>query len=283
MVVLMDGKKLSQKFQISLLSQTTYLKEHGIVPTLAVLVVGNDLASQIYFRSKKKLANKLGVNVHDRLLPENSSEQDIIKIIQNYNEDPLVHGILVELPLPKHLDEKKVIESISPAKDVDGFHPYNIGSLFMNDPGPIPCTPAGIMALFNEYHIQLAGKQVVIVGRSNIVGRPLAAMLLNADATVTIAHSKTVNLEEVTKKADILIVSIGQPEMITAKYIKPGAVIIDVGINRLSNGETVGDVNQNDVKKAADYLTPVPGGVGPMTSVMLMKQTIGFAAKELKI
>lgn len=283
MAVLMDGKQLSQKYQRSLLEQTVQLKKKGIVPTLAVLMIGDDPASQIYFRSKKKLAAKVGIDVYDGVLPANSSEHDVIKLIEGCNENEAVHGILVELPLPKHLSEKKIMGAICPAKDVDGSHPYNIGRLFMDEPGPIPCTPAGIMALFNEYRIKVAGKHVVIIGRSNIVGRPLAAMLLNADATVTITHSKTNNLVEITREADILVVAAGRPEMITAKYIKPGAVVVDVGINRTQTGKTVGDVDQSDVVRSAGFMTPVPGGVGPMTSVMLMQQTIEFAAKELKI
>lgn len=282
MTVLMDGKKLAQKYRLSLKKDAELIKQQGVVPTLAVLMIGEDPASQVYFKSKQKLAAKIGIATIDTVMPVDSSQQAVIRQIKQYNEAANIHGILVELPLPPQLDEKAVMEAIAPEKDVDGFHPYNIGRLFMDDAGPVPCTPAGIMALLAEYQLDPAGKRVVIIGRSTIVGRPLAAMLLNADATITITHSKTNELERITRNADILVVAAGQPEMITEKYIKPGAIVIDVGINRLGSGKIVGDVAQEDVKQRAGYLTPVPGGVGPMTSVMLMKQTLKLAKRSVE-
>ncbi|GBG95069.1 bifunctional 5,10-methylene-tetrahydrofolate dehydrogenase / 5,10-methylene-tetrahydrofolate cyclohydrolase [Ligilactobacillus salitolerans] len=282
MTVLMDGKKLAQKYRLSLKKDAELIKQHGVVPTLAVLMIGEDPASQVYFKSKQKLAAEIGIATIDTVMPVDSSQQAVIRQIKQYNEAANIHGILVELPLPPQLDEKAVMEAIAPEKDVDGFHPYNIGRLFMDDAGPVPCTPAGIMALLAEYQLDPAGKRVVIIGRSTIVGRPLAAMLLNADATITITHSKTNELERITRNADILVVAAGQPEMITQKYIKPGAIVIDVGINRLGSGKIVGDVAQEDVKQRAGYLTPVPGGVGPMTSVMLMKQTLKLAKRSVE-
>ncbi len=277
MTVLLDGKKLAGKFRQTLKSEVDLIKKKGIVPTLAVLMVGEDPASQVYFNSKRKLAARIGIKTVDAILPETSSEGAVIAQIKEFNNDPLISGILVELPLPRQLRAKKIMETILPAKDVDGFHPFNIGRLFMDDPGPVPCTPAGIMELFKEYQIDPAGKEAVIVGRSTIVGRPLAAMLLNADATITIAHSKTKQLAQITKTADILVVATGRPQIITQEYIKPGAVVVDVGINRDPNGKLVGDVCQEQALGRAGFLTPVPGGVGPMTSVMLMKQTIELA------
>ena len=277
MTVLLDGKKLAGKFRQTLKSEVDLIKKKGIVPTLAVLMVGEDPASQVYFNSKRKLAARIGIKTVDAILPETSSEGAVIAQIKEFNNDPLISGILVELPLPRQLRAKKIMETILPAKDVDGFHPFNIGRLFMDDPGPVPCTPAGIMELFKEYQIDPAGKEAVIVGRSTIVGRPLAAMLLNADATITIAHSKTKQLAQITKTADILVVATGRPQIITQEYIKPGAVVVDVGINRDPNGKLVGDVCQEQALGRAGFLTPVPGGVGPMTSVTLMKQTIELA------
>lgn len=214
-------------------------------------------------------------------MPENVEEDELIRLIDELNSDGTVHGILVQLPLPKHINENKVTHRIIPEKDVDGFHPLNIGKLFMNIPGPLPCTPRGIMEFFKEYDIPVSGKRVVIVGRSNIVGRPMAALLVNSDATVTIAHSKTKNLAEVTRQADILIVAIGKDEFIDENYVRKGAVVIDVGMNRNSDGKLVGDVNMESVSKVASYITPVPGGVGPMTIAMLMKQTVELAERSV--
>lgn len=281
MTVIMDGKKLAQEVKAELKQRVEELwTSKQIVPRLAVILVGEDPASQVYVRNKRRAAEKIGIKTVDSLLPATVSEADLLDLIYEYNEDPNIHGILVQLPLPVHIDEAKVTHAILPSKDVDGFHPVNMGHLFMNMPHSLPCTPRGIMELLAAYGISPAGKEVVIVGRSNIVGRPMVALMLNADATVTVAHSKTKDLRAVTKRADILVVATGRPEMITGADIKPGAVVIDVGVNRLADGHLVGDVQHQTVEGVASYLTPVPGGVGPMTIAMLMKQTVEFAEKS---
>ena len=281
MTVIMDGKKLAQEVKAELKQRVEELwTSKQIVPRLAVILVGEDPASQVYVRNKRRAAEKIGIKTVDNLLPATVSEADLLDLIYEYNEDPNIHGILVQLPLPAHIDEVKVTHAILPSKDVDGFHPVNMGHLFMNMPHSLPCTPRGIMELLAAYGISPAGKEVVIVGRSNIVGRPMVALMLNADATVTVAHSKTKDLRAVTKRADILVVATGRPEMITGADIKPGAVVIDVGVNRLADGHLVGDVQRQTVEGVASYLTPVPGGVGPMTIAMLMKQTVEFAEKS---
>lgn len=277
----MDGKKLAQEIRAQLKQRVAKLhKSYQIVPRLAVILVGDDPASQVYVRNKRRAAEKIGIKTVDTLLPATVTEEELLDLIYEYNEDPNIHGILVQLPLPGHIDEAKITRAILPTKDVDGFHPVNMGHLFMNMPHSLPCTPRGIMELLAAYDISPAGKEVVIVGRSNIVGRPMVALMLNADATVTVAHSKTQNLSDVTKRADILVVATGRPEMISATDIKPGAVVIDVGVNRLEDGRLVGDVDRQSVEGIASYLTPVPGGVGPMTIAMLMKQTVEFAEKS---
>ena len=281
MTVIMDGKKLAQEIRAQLKQRVAKLhKSYQIVPRLAVILVGDDPASQVYVRNKRRAAEKIGIKTVDSLLPATVTEGELLDLIYEYNEDPNIHGILVQLPLPGHIDEAKITHAILPTKDVDGFHPVNMGHLFMNMPHSLPCTPRGIMELLAAYDISPAGKEVVIVGRSNIVGRPMVALMLNADATVTVAHSKTQNLSDVTKRADILVVATGRPEMISATDIKPGAVVIDVGVNRLEDGRLVGDVDRQSVEGIASYLTPVPGGVGPMTIAMLMKQTVEFAEKS---
>lgn len=281
MTVIMDGKKLAQEVKAELKQRVEELwTSKQIVPRLAVILVGEDPASQVYVRNKRRAAEKIGIKTVDNLLPATVSEADLLDLIYEYNEDPNIHGILVQLPLPAYIDEAKVTHAILPSKDVDGFHPVNMGHLFMNMPHSLPCTPRGIMELLAAYGISPAGKEVVIVGRSNIVGRPMVALMLNADATVTVAHSKTKDLRAVTKRADILVVATGRPEMITGVDIKPGAVVIDVGVNRLADGHLVGDVQRQTVEGIASYLTPVPGGVGPMTIAMLMKQTVEFAEKS---
>ena len=281
MTVIMNGKKLAQEVKAELKQRVEELwTSKQIVPRLAVILVGEDPASQVYVRNKRRAAEKIGIKTVDNLLPATVSEADLLDLIYEYNEDPNIHGILVQLPLPTHIDEAKVTHAILPSKDVDGFHPVNMGHLFMNMPHSLPCTPRGIMELLAAYGISPAGKEVVIVGRSNIVGRPMVALMLNADATVTVAHSKTKDLRAVTKRADILVVATGRPEMITGADIKPGAVVIDVGVNRLADGHLVGDVQRQTVEGVASYLTPVPGGVGPMTIAMLMKQTVEFAEKS---
>lgn len=278
---ILDGRMLSKKIRTNVSEKVSLLKQEGITPKLVVILVGEDPASQVYVRNKRKTAHALGIEAVDIRLPENVEEDELIRLIDELNSDGTVHGILVQLPLPKHINKNKVTHRIIPEKDVDGFHPLNIGKLFMNIPGPLPCTPRGIMEFFKEYDIPVSGKRVVIVGRSNIVGRPMAALLVNSDATVTIAHSKTKNLAEVTRQADILIVAIGKDEFIDENYVRKGAVVIDVGMNRNSDGKLVGDVNMESVSKVASYITPVPGGVGPMTIAMLMKQTVELAERSV--
>ena len=278
---ILDGRMLSKKIRTNVSEKVSLLKQEGITPKLVVILVGEDPASQVYVRNKRKTAHALGIEAVDIRLPENVEEDELIRLIDELNSDGTVHGILVQLPLPKHINENKVTHRIIPEKDVDGFHPLNIGKLFMNIPGPLPCTPRGIMEFFKEYDIPVSGKRVVIVGRSNIVGRPMAALLVNSDATVTIAHSKTKNLAEVTRQADILIVAIGKDEFIDENYVRKGAVVIDVGMNGNSDGKLVGDVNMESVSKVASYITPVPGGVGPMTIAMLMKQTVELAERSV--
>lgn len=277
MAVKLDGKKLSNEICENLKGEINELKKKGIFPKLAVILVGDDPASQIYVRNKHRRAEKLGIQSLDLHLPRIVTEAELLEKVKELNADPTVHGILVQLPLPKQIDPDKVINAISPFKDADGFHPYNLGRLFMNDPFSIPCTPNGIMHLLKAYDLSVDGKNVVIIGRSKIVGRPLAALMINQSATVTVTHSHTKNLKEITKKADVLVSAVGKAGFIHGEDVKPGAIVIDVGINRNAAGKLVGDVVQKQVEQIAGYLTPVPGGVGPMTIAMLMKQTVELA------
>ncbi|MCZ2492696.1 bifunctional methylenetetrahydrofolate dehydrogenase/methenyltetrahydrofolate cyclohydrolase FolD [Dellaglioa carnosa] len=282
MVKIIDGKELAKTTTDNLKFEIENLKKKGIVPALVVIVVGEDQASQIYVKNKHRVAESIGIKSIITKLPSSTFESDLLALINEYNENPDVHGILVQLPLPKQINEKKITESIRPEKDVDGFHPVNIGRLVMNDPLAIPCTPMGIMRMFTAYDIDVEGKNAVVVGRSNIVGKPMAALLLNANATVTVTHSHTQNLSEITKQADILIVAIGQANFIKKADVKQGAVVIDVGMNRLDSGKLAGDVDK-DVADVAGYLTPVPKGVGPMTIAMLMEQTIELTKRSVGI
>ena len=266
---LLDGKALANDILDKLSLKVNRL---DTAPNLVVIQVGNDPASSVYVRNKERTAERVGINSETVKLSKHITQDELLEIIDKYNNDSLVNGILVQLPLPKHIDEQVILEAISPMKDVDGFHPLNVGKLNIGQKQMIPSTPAGIMELLKANHIELEGKHVVIVGRSNIVGKPLAHLLLEANATVTVAHSRTKNLKQLTKMADILVVAIGQPELITKDYVKTGAVVIDVGINRTESG-LKGDVNFNNVKSKVAAITPVPGGVGPMTIAMLMNQT----------
>ncbi|WP_430749938.1 bifunctional methylenetetrahydrofolate dehydrogenase/methenyltetrahydrofolate cyclohydrolase FolD [Desemzia incerta] len=256
------------------------LKEKNITPGLVVVLVGEDTASQTYVRNKEKRAKTLGIHSVVEKYPEKMTEIELLRVIDRLNKNDHFHGILVQLPLPKHIDSTKILNAIRPEKDVDGFHPINMGKLVIGQPDRIPCTPYGIMKLLQRYEIDIEGKNAVVIGRSNIVGKPMAQLLLMKNATVTIAHSKTKNLAAVAKEADILIVAIGRGHMITKDFVKPGAVVIDVGMNRDENGKLIGDVKSDEVQEVAGYLTPVPKGVGPMTITMLMYQTIE-SAKEL--
>ena len=277
---LLNGKELAQKLQQEMTQEVTELKEKGLQPGLAVILVGEDPASQVYVRNKERAANNIGMYSVVYRLPETTSEAALIAKIEELNHDDKVHGILVQLPLPKHINEDLVLDTIDPAKDVDGFHPMNLGNLFAGKPTMIPCTPAGIMELIKLSGLDLAGKNAVIIGRSNIVGKPMAHLLLQANATVTICHSKTKDLPKVAKQADVLVVAIGRANFVTADFVKEGAVVIDVGINRDENNKLTGDVKFDEVAPLTSYITPVPGGVGPMTITMLMRQTIDAAKRK---
>ncbi|HEO6834139.1 TPA: bifunctional methylenetetrahydrofolate dehydrogenase/methenyltetrahydrofolate cyclohydrolase [Streptococcus agalactiae] len=284
MTELIDGKALSQKMQAELGRKVERLKEqHGIIPGLAVILVGDNPASQVYVRNKERSALEAGFKSETLRLSESISQEELIDIIHQYNEDKSIHGILVQLPLPQHIDDKKIILAIDPKKDVDGFHPMNTGHLWSGRPMMVPCTPAGIMEMFREYHVDLEGKHAVIIGRSNIVGKPMAQLLLDKNATVTLTHSRTRNLSEVTKEADILIVAIGQGHFVTKDFVKEGAVVIDVGMNRDENGKLIGDVVFEQVAEVASMITPVPGGVGPMTITMLLEQTYQAALRSVSL
>ncbi|HEO0379417.1 TPA: bifunctional methylenetetrahydrofolate dehydrogenase/methenyltetrahydrofolate cyclohydrolase [Streptococcus agalactiae] len=284
MTELIDGKALSQKMQAELGRKVERLKEqHGIIPGLAVILVGDNPASQVYVRNKERSALEAGFKSETLRLSESISQEELIDIIHQYNEDKSIHGILVQLPLPQHINDKKIILAIDPKKDVDGFHPMNTGHLWSGRPMMVPCTPAGIMEMFREYHVDLEGKHAVIIGRSNIVGKPMAQLLLDKNATVTLTHSRTRNLSEVTKEADILIVAIGQGHFVTKDFVKEGAVVIDVGMNHDENGKLIGDVVFEQVAEVASMITPVPGGVGPMTITMLLEQTYQAALRSVSL
>lgn len=280
--IIMDGKGLADEMQVEMFKTVEGLKEKGITPGLVVLLVGENPASQTYVKNKEKRAVALGFNSLVKRLPESILEKELVNEIEFYNQNPDFHGILVQLPLPNHIDAETILNTIDPSKDVDGFHPVNMGKLLIGQPDMIPCTPYGIMKLLARYKIDIAGKNAVIIGRSNIVGKPMAQLLLMEHATVTIAHSKTANLAELAKTADILVVAIGRGHFVTKEFIKPGAVVIDVGMNRDQNGKLIGDVASDEVAEVAGYLTPVPKGVGPMTITMLLYQTIKNAEKQVK-
>ena len=270
MAKIIDGKSISLQIKDELKEKAAALKEQGISVTLAVIQVGNNPASTVYVNNKKKGCEYIGIGSLSYELPEETSEEELLSLIRELNERKDVNGILVQLPLPSHIDEDKVIKTIDPKKDVDGFHPQSVGALCVGQPGFVSCTPAGIIQLLKRSGIEIAGKECVILGRSNIVGKPMALLMLRENATVTVAHSRTKDIKEVTKRADILIVAIGKPKMITRDYVKDGAVVIDVGINRDENNKLCGDVDFQDVEPVCSAITPVPGGVGPMTIAMLL-------------
>lgn len=271
---IIDGKKISTEIKDELKEQVAKLKEEGVTVTLAVIQVGNDPASSVYVGNKKKACEYIGIRSLAYELEEETTEEELLKIIDELNERADVNGILVQLPLPKHIDEDKVIKSISPLKDVDGFHTQSVGALCIGQPGFVSCTPAGIIQLLKRSGIEIEGKECVVIGRSNIVGKPMALLLLRENGTVTVAHSRTKNLQEVTKRADILVAAVGKPKMITADYVKEGAVVIDVGIHRNENNKLCGDVDYDSVAPKCSAITPVPGGVGPMTIAMLMHNCV---------
>lgn len=273
---ILNGKEVSARIKDELKDKVTELKKDGIFPGLAVVLVGNDPASRVYVNSKKKACEFIGIESFEFTLPEDATEQQLLELVYKLNSDKQVNGILVQLPLPKHINEENIINAINPSKDVDAFHPANVGRIMTGNPIFLPCTPAGVMELIHESGIDVKGKECVVVGRSNIVGKPQAMLLLAEHGTVTICHSRTVNLEEVCKRADILVAAVGKPEFVKGNMIKPGAVVIDVGINRV-DGKIVGDVEFSSASEVASAITPVPGGVGPMTIAMLMKNTVKAA------
>lgn len=279
MAEIIDGKAIAAKVREEVAQEVKALQAQGVTPGLAVVLVGNDAASQVYVRSKEKACAQVGINSVVHRLPEETTQTELLALIRKLNQDPTVHGILVQLPVPKHIDPKVVQMAVSPDKDVDGFHPLNVGRLWANRPGHIPCTPLGIMRLLDESQVELAGKKAVVIGRSDIVGKPMAALLLQRNATVTICHSYTQNVAEECREADIVVVAVGKPGFIKGEWLKPGSTVIDVGINRLPTG-LVGDVDFPSAAEVAGKITPVPGGVGPMTIAMLLSNTVQ-AAKRL--
>lgn len=281
MATIIDGKLVSQTIRGSIKDEVSALKaELGITPGLAVVLVGDDPASAVYVRNKHKACIDTGIESYVITMPADTEESDLLAKIDELNADKNVNGILVQLPLPKHICEDNVINRISPEKDVDAFHPANVGKILIGNYDFLPCTPAGIMDLLAFYNIDIEGKECVVLGRSNIVGKPMSLLLLGKNGTVTTCHSRTKNLSEVTKRADILVVAIGRAEFVTADMVKPGAVVIDVGINRLANGKLVGDVKFDEVSAISSAITPVPGGVGPMTITTLLKNTLTAARKQ---
>ncbi|MDY0396482.1 bifunctional methylenetetrahydrofolate dehydrogenase/methenyltetrahydrofolate cyclohydrolase FolD [Virgibacillus halophilus] len=278
---ILNGKILAQNLRMKMKEEINALKGEGIVPHLTVVLIGDDPASKSYVNGKKKASSEIGMESDVILLPESTSEKELLDLIDKLNHDEQVHGILVQLPLPEHIAEQKVIEAISPAKDVDGFHPVNIGRMMTGKNAFLSCTPLGIITMLKENNIEITGKHAVVIGRSNIVGKPVGQLLLNENATVTYCHSRTRDLKHFTKQADILVVAVGKPHAIGSEFVKEGAVVIDVGINRTPDGKLTGDVDFENVKEKASFITPVPRGVGPMTIAMLLKNTIQ-AAKQIK-
>ena len=278
MAKIIDGKVISAQIREEIAQKVqVYSEKTGTRPGLAVIIVGDNPASQVYVRNKKKACEQVGFNSWVYEMPESTTQDELNALIDKLNCDSTVHGILVQLPLPKHLDEKEVILRIKPEKDVDAFHPYNVGRITIGDPKFLPCTPAGIMELLKRSNIEIAGKECVVIGRSNIVGKPMALLLLAENGTVTVCHSKTRYLKDVCKRADILVVAIGKADFVTADMVKEGAVVIDVGMNRNAEGKLTGDVDFASVSEVASYITPVPGGVGPMTITMLLQNTLTAA------
>lgn len=280
MATIIDGKELSKKLKEQMKDRVAQMRQQGIVPKLVVVLVGNNSASEVYVRNKHKACGEVGIESEIIKMPEETTQQELLDVVKGLNEDRTVDGILVQLPLPGQINERVVLRSILPEKDVDGFHPVNVGLLSIGDDCYAPATPSGIIAMFKEYGIEIAGKHCVIIGRSNIVGKPMAALLLRHNATVTVCHSKTQNLGELTRQADIVIVATGHRHTLTADMVKEGAVVIDVGMNRNELGKLCGDVDFDEVKEKASFITPVPGGVGPMTITELLENTILAAQRH---
>jgi len=282
MAELLSGKTVSARIKENLKKEIEELRAQGILPGLAVIIVGEDPASKVYVGRKEAMCQELGMHSQKFALPEETTQEELLALVEKLNCDDKIHGILVQLPLPKHLDEKAVINTIRPEKDVDAFHPVNVGKIMIGDYDFVPCTPAGIMELIAESGVSVEGKTCVVIGRSNIVGKPMSMLLLHKNGTVTTCHSRTKNIKEITKTADILVAAVGKANFVTADMVKPGAVVIDVGMNRLDDGKLVGDVDFENVEKIAGAITPVPGGVGPMTIAMLMKNTFTAAKNSRK-
>ncbi|ASR46997.1 bifunctional methylenetetrahydrofolate dehydrogenase/methenyltetrahydrofolate cyclohydrolase FolD [Paenibacillus kribbensis] len=276
---IIDGKQISQDIRASIQQEVIRLKDHQFQPGLAVVLVGEDPASQVYVKNKEKACHDLGYYSEVHRLPADTSQEALLELVDKLNHQSNIHGILVQLPLPKHIHEKAVIDAIAVEKDVDGFHPVNVGNLVIGDDSLLPCTPAGVIELIKRTGVEIAGKHAVVIGRSNIVGKPVSLLLQRENATVTMCHSRTANIAELSRQADILVVAIGKANFIDASFVKPGAVVIDVGMNRLENGKLAGDVDYESVKQVSGPITPVPGGVGPMTITMLMQNTL-VAAKR---
>lgn len=272
---IIDGKKVSAQVKEEVRKQTLELKEmHGIIPGLAVVIVGDDPASRVYVNNKKKACEVVGFMSEEYALPASTTQEELLELVNTLNNKSDINGILVQLPLPEHLDDKAVIEAINPQKDVDAFHAVNVGKIMLGEYDFLPCTPSGVMEMLHAYDIPVSGKNCVVIGRSNIVGKPMAMLLLHENGTVTICHSRTQNLTEVCREADILVAAVGKPKFVTADMVKEGAVVIDVGMDRDENGKLCGDVDFENVKDKCSYITPVPGGVGPMTISTLMKNTL---------
>lgn len=283
MAIIIDGKLVAQEVKAKVSKKVKELQKNGITPGLAVIIIGNKQASRIYVNNKKKACAEVSIYSKEYALPDTTSQKELIELISKLNNDDSINGILVQLPLPNHINEKAVIEAIDPLKDVDAFHEINVGKIMIGEYDLLPCTPAGIIELLNSQNIEIEGKHCVVVGRSNIVGKPMAMLLLHRNGTVTICHSKTKNLKEICKNADILIAAVGKAKFITSDMVKKDAVVIDVGMNKDENGKLCGDVDFDNVKKIASYITPVPGGVGPMTIAMLMKNTVTAASLQNRI
>ena len=277
---ILDGKSLAASIRAELKRRVAALVQRGVQPGLAVVLAGDDPASHVYVRNKTYAAAEIGVHSERYEFRPDVAESVLLAKVRSLNEDPAVHSILVQLPLPKHIDSARVLGAVAPEKDVDGFHEANLGALLAGRPGVVPCTPAGVMRLIERAGVPLAGRQAVVIGRSNIVGKPLALLLLQKDATVTICHSKSKDLKAITKQADILIAAVGRAKLVTAEMVKPGACVIDVGVNRLPDGKLAGDVDYEAVKPIAGWITPVPGGVGPMTIAMLLENCLRAASRK---
>jgi methylenetetrahydrofolate dehydrogenase (NADP+)/methenyltetrahydrofolate cyclohydrolase len=280
---IIDGKAIASKLKLQIRQEVEQLKARGVQPGLAAVLVGDNPASVIYVRNKRKVCDEVGIYSEEHRLPGQTKQEDLIHLIESLNSNSKINGILIQLPLPKQINADRVLNAVSQAKDVDGLHPYNIGMLTMGTPQFVPCTPAGVIAMLDEYKIQIEGQRAVIVGRSNLVGRPLSLLLMHRHATITVCHSRTKEIGAVCREGDILVAAMGKPKFITAEMVKEGAVVIDVGINRLETGQLVGDVDFEPVSKKAGWITPVPGGVGPMTVVMLMYNTLQSAKLSVKV